>query len=285
MHIKKIALLFILLFSNYNISFSEDTGKTILGTDKLKEMREKHAAVMKKIEELRQQRTDIKERTVESGQSHVAEMQKAYKEAKPFDSSVLSPNPADITKAGGTPFTGKFACDKNAGGTFSGSGQDRPKNQGGKIEDELFYAVANAAKASGAKVTLVSGFRAGATVAGTGKTSQHASGKALDIKIEGDENKKANFITFFIANTDKYNSLGSYAGKLSHTHVGGDCGGRWCHFKGKEGGTPGQAETWKKKGLLQAELHEDDKSTTKPVANEKAKRGAAGLCGKNTPTS
>lgn len=166
------------------------------------------------------------------------------------------------------PFNGDFVCKKNNGGSFQSS--DRPTSQGGKIANELYQAAENAAKASGAKVKVISGFRPGARVAGSGHPSKHGFGQALDVNIDGSNDQKTKFIVFFMANTVNFNTVGSYAGKMSHTHLGGDCGSTWCPFGAR-------AEPWKEFAFRSSGLSQGMRPS-KAHANAGAKRAAAKLC-------
>lgn len=198
-----------------------------------------------------------------------AAFQNKYSQPKtpPIQSTLPSIFPQNGSELGGD-----FACKKNAGGSVTGGADCKPVSQGGKIKDELYNAVRNAAEASGAKVNLISCLREGATVAGTGKQSKHAIGEALDVKIDGaNDSVKTKFIVYFMANTKKFNSVGSYEGKLTHTHLGADCGTTWCPFGAK-------AEPWKELAFKASGLSQNMRPP-KVVAWSGAKRASFQMCG------
>jgi hypothetical protein len=178
-------------------------------------------------------------------------------------------------------FTGQFACSQNNGGSVTGLDRAdcKPKNKGGQIENELFYAIVNAAEVSGAKVSLVSCHRPGATIAGSGNISKHASGEAIDLKPTGSEQQKMKFILAVLANTDKYNSIGSYAGE-SHTHVGADRNQFWTHFLKGVSFPP----LYKTQAFLRAKVAHFDKNKTKAEVSKNAKEALKQICNSQTPS-
>jgi hypothetical protein len=215
---------------------------------------------------------------------------------KPFAPSIL--NQTSLPK-GQSKFNDFASCGAQSGneqtntqgGNLSGSGKDcMPENQGGKLKNQIWYAIKTAADKSGAKIQFISCFRAGATITGSGRTSKHASGEAADVKINGSDKQKQDFLLAYMALTGEYNSSGYYEGQMEHVHLGGDCG-PWCAFKGTN---PGNGQTggipeWAKTGLLRAGLSAEDKSARppKPEAQKKAQNAVGLNCGNssNLPTS
>lgn len=145
------------------------------------------------------------------------------------------------TNLQGTPdfFDGRFVCNLSNNGTFSGT--EKPRNQGGRIADSLFYGIANAAKASGAQVGSFGCFNH-RTIAGSGRLSQHATGDACDVVLRGNDAKNTAFMVLFLANTGTHNTVGSYASRgFDHSHLGADCGGTWCPYQKGSGLEPWKA--------------------------------------------
>jgi tetratricopeptide (TPR) repeat protein len=135
-------------------------------------------------------------------------------------------------------YDGKFVCDTSGTGLFATN--EKPRNQGGKVANELYYAIANAAKVSGVNVVSVGcyNFR---TIAGSNNLSKHANGDACDVLPKGEDAKKTAFLVLFLANTGNFNTVGSYADrKFDHSHLGADCGGTWCPYQKGSG-----LEPWK----------------------------------------
>lgn len=144
----------------------------------------------------------------------------------------------DNIPPGQNTFTGDFVCKQDGGGSFNT--RERPKNQGGLVQDEVFYAIANAAKASGVSLTSLGCYN-NRNIAGTNTASQHSSGSACDVLPKGEDSQKTAFMVFFLANTGNYNTVGSYASRrFDHSHLGGDCGGTWCPYQKGPG-----LEPWK----------------------------------------
>lgn len=109
---------------------------------------------------------------------------------------VYSDSVLNQTNLVGTPdfYDGKFVCNTSNGGTFAGN--ERPRNQGGRVANSLFYAIANAAKASGAQVGSFGCYNY-RTIAGSGRLSQHATGDACDVVLKGNDAKNTAFMIFF----------------------------------------------------------------------------------------
>lgn len=143
----------------------------------------------------------------------------------------------------------------------------KPKNKGGQVADELFYAIVNAAEVSGSKVILSSCHRPGATIAGSGNISKHSSGEAIDLKPSGSDAQKKLFILAVLANTDKFNSIGSYAGE-THTHIGADRNEYWTSFLKGISVPP----LYKISAFLAAGVQHTDKRKLKKEVSAKAKQ-------------
>lgn len=195
-----------------------------------------------------------------------------------------TPQIFNFTMADAGDFSGQFVCNKNNGGSVSGikSKDCQPKNQGGEIADELFYSVVNAAEISGLKVNLISCKRStesqaaiyankspGTAVAAPG-TSKHEIGEALDVTFDGSTPQKTKFILAVLANTDKMNSIGNYAGD-KHTHIGSDRGQYWTSF-----GV--QPELYKINAFLRAGTTWFTKTKSKKDVSERAKTSLKELC-------
>jgi hypothetical protein len=90
-------------------------------------------------------------------------------------------------------------------------------------------------------VQVISGHRPGATIAGSGKTSYHASCRAVDFRVRNQSQAAA----WLKAN--HYGGVGTYSGGHNHIHI--DDGGRYSFHKGGGGGgkTYTSTKTTKKK--------------------------------------
>jgi hypothetical protein len=192
-------------------------------------------AEQKKIQDLKDEREALT-----SNEKSTAEFNNQVRQAQAGQLPRYSDSVLNQSGLQGTPdfYDGKFVCNENNNGTFAGN--ERPRNQGGKVSNELFYAIANAAKASGANVGSFGCFNS-RNIAGTNTPSKHSTGDACDVVLKGNDAKYTAFLVMFMANTGNHNTVGSYRNRnFDHSHLGADCGGTWCPYQKGAG-----LEPWK----------------------------------------